>query len=163
MWPRVERRRLAAAPTRTRSRAARSWRRRAPVRDTGGGRQGRRAEAGRACHARARLARAGGPSAAVGEQLESLRCRIAAARVATLARRSVGLARRGVPLAAARPHAMARSTRGSHARIAGRIDIAARPHSCTPPAQMVYAAVGDDMPLIHALSIQALAPGEAGA
>ena len=47
MWPRVERRRLAAAPTRTRSRAARSWRRRAPVRDaggqagaTGGGRQG---------------------------------------------------------------------------------------------------------------------------
>ena len=26
--------------------------------------------------------------------------------------------------------------------------------------QMVYAAVGDDMPLIHALSINARAPGE---
>jgi stress-induced morphogen len=29
--------------------------------------------------------------------------------------------------------------------------------------QMVYAAVGDDMPIIHALSIRALAPGEPGA
>lgn len=29
--------------------------------------------------------------------------------------------------------------------------------------QMVYAAVGDDMPLIHALSIRAMAPGEPGA
>lgn len=29
--------------------------------------------------------------------------------------------------------------------------------------QMVYAAVGDDMPLIHALSIKAMAPGEPGA